>query len=849
MIKKFKFPLINFFFVFLALALTLWTYKFLLNVPFDAVIGDAQRYNGYQAYIIKYSIDNFGQFALWDQFLSSGMSWISHPGGPLFFPTTWIVIALFKEMMLGSRIYFLIHAATAVVAMYFFLRILDVKKFVSFVISTISVVTQYSLIFGANGWFEEFFGLTLLPLTAGLFWLSLTKKSYNYAVLGGLAMSLNFFGNSYYVFHYNAIAILWIGSAFSAREFWSQINKRIKEWQTLFRYLVINIIFWIVAIGISSVKLFPLLEFREISARNILPLSMVEGNALPFSFLEKILRDFIIPAGHTTSFTQIANDLSLFFAILSLIYFLVKRSFAYFVFLTLLILGIWGYLANLVSVDLYAFIYHFLPGFNSNNYPYRFMIIIHFAFLTLIALGFNLLMRKNDKALKLVGILLGLIMLTSTIYYAVNTTNSLKYQQTVNVQDKLKDFPDFRVIKNQDLKNPPTLKGSVPDNLLSVLSVISKAYGIEGRAYSTTQNVNESLTSINVYGGKIRSVHHSYNPIVPSYQYGIIPQGGTNDNNDITLKRYKTLSILNARFHLQGKEFFEFETCNKLDLDDLKFTQTTKNKENCDYLENRLSLLLNTETGALYYDSDVLQRVTVISNPILVIGDNRFKDYSGFIAKQLMFHPDFNVKKATILSGEDSYLDSYNLKRLKQFIAVIIVDPKIKNKELTNNLLLQYEREGGRVFRLNSAWRHYESLHERSSSIYKSDPAWNYSEEDGELLGKFFRSLQMGRETEIAIKRITPEESIFDVTTRENNQVLQFSDSFYPGWKATINGENVPVYMADGLVKGVLIPSKGKHRIKLYYSPDSLRNGGLVSFFTLLTVAGISFRNKLKRIC
>jgi hypothetical protein len=848
MIKKIAPRLGDLFLVLVLIVLTISVYKFLLIVPLDSVIGDAQRYNGYQAYIVKYSLDTYGQFALWDQFLSSGMSWISHPGGPLFFPTAWIIITFFEEMMLGSRVYFFIHAITAVIAMYFFLRVFGLKKFPSFVVSIISVATQYSLIFGINGWFEEFFGLTLMPLTLGLLWLTLTKNSYAYAILGGLAMSLHFFGNSYYVFHYNVIAILWIELVFLVRELRPILNQKKKELQGLLKYFVLNIVFWTVFVGISGVKLLPLLEFRDISARNILPLSIVEGNVLPFSFLSKIFRDFIIPAGHTTSFTQLANDLAVFFVLLSFIYFLLKRSFKYGVLLGLFIIALWGYFANLVPIDLYAFIYNFLPGFNSNNYPYRFMIIINFAFLVLVALGLNMLISKKSRSLNFLGISAGIIMVISTIFYASTTTAALKFPRTINIEDKIRDFPNFQIIKTQDLNSPPKLIGKAPDNLLTILSIISKEYGSEGRTYSTINSLENGISSINAFNGKIRSVHHSYDPIVPSYQYAITPQSSTKVKRELTEKRYKVFSVLNTRFQFQGKDFFEYEGCKKLSLiGQITPDQTESQKNNCEFLEARLEPLTITETGGLYYDKNVLPNITIIPNPILLIGDNRFNDYSGFIAKQIMFHPNFDINSITVLSGGSSYLDDYDLKKLKQFSAVVLIEPKIRDENLVSNLLNQYENNGGKVLRLKSSWKEYNSLHERSGSLWSDKPAWIYSGEDSRILSVLFNSLKVNQtENLINVKKFTPEDILISVETRKNNQVLQFSDSFYPGWKASVDGKEMPVYMANGLVKGVIIEKAGNHTVRFYYNPDSFKKGALISGFTVLVSVG-GFLHLLRR--
>src|SRR3989337_4536777 len=66
----------DFVFICIILLLTTFVYSYLLTSA-GILIGDAERYNAYQAYIVKYSLNHFGQLGLWDQFLSSGMSWIS----------------------------------------------------------------------------------------------------------------------------------------------------------------------------------------------------------------------------------------------------------------------------------------------------------------------------------------------------------------------------------------------------------------------------------------------------------------------------------------------------------------------------------------------------------------------------------------------------------------------------------------------------------------------------------------------------------------------------------------------------------------------------------------------------
>jgi uncharacterized membrane protein YfhO len=54
--------------------------------------------------------------------------------------------------------------------------------------------------------------------------------------------------------------------------------------------------------------------------------------------------------------------------------------------------------------------------------------------------------------------------------------------------------------------------------------------------------------------------------------------------------------------------------------------------------------------------------------------------------------------------------------------------------------------------------------------------------------------------------------------------LLVLSDTAYPGWVATINGEPAPIYTANYLFRGVAVPP-GEHRVVFAYEPASWRRG------------------------
>lgn len=838
----------------LLISITVFTYQFLISAPKTTLFGDAVRFNGYFAMIIKYSLLNYGQFGLWDQFISSGVSWISHPSGLHFSPVAWLAILFFNDPVFAARFMELTYISIASISFYALLRVLKLSRVTCFLISIPYIANQYAFLYGVNGWFEEFIGIMLLPLTVLFVYLGLTKRSYLYMLLGALAMSLHFFDNTYYVFHYNSIVIIWIEIIFGARLLWENKKSKIQVIiKRIFSYIVLNLTFWAGLIGISAVKLIPLLEFRALSARNFISLYEAEKEITSFKTLWDRLLNFFIPPGHTTSFGQWTNDLGIFLILVAFIYFIAKRSLLHGIFLSLLVIGVWGVLANNVPLDLYAFFYNYLPGFSSNKYPFRFIIIIQFAFMVCVALGLDVLIKqKKLLLLRLLGLFFGAIIIFSTISFMLKSFSNTSYAYIPDLHELINKSNNLVVKKNSNYKYPPVLSGGIPDNLLVVMSKIIKEYKPEGRMHSTFSSSASPFVTTNaqLLLGEIPSTQHSYAAVMPTYEYGALFPEGTMGDIKLTEKIFKIFTILNVRFQFQQKENFEFKGCPKLSLPQKKDIEEGKKLADdvCSYLESRLTPVLTTEAGGIYYDSKVLRKVDVLPQSILLISDNRFNDYSGFIAKKIMLHQDFDEHKITIFSGGSTYLDDYPIDILKQFKVIILVNPKVRNTDRTVSLIREYERGGGKIIKPNSQWTEYESLHQRSSSLWNEKPAWDYSDEDSRILSDIFKSFKTNEEkNSIKIEKFTPEDVILSVESTKDNQALQFSDSYYPGWKAEIDGERVPVYMADGLVKGVIVP-KGEHIVRFYYAPDSLKYGAMISGFTaFLILGGISFQTFKKR--
>jgi hypothetical protein len=75
--------------------------------------------------------------------------------------------------------------------------------------------------------------------------------------------------------------------------------------------------------------------------------------------------------------------------------------------------------------------------------------------------------------------------------------------------------------------------------------------------------------------------------------------------------------------------------------------------------------------------------------------------------------------------------------------------------------------------------------------------------------------------------------------------LVVLSELFYPGWRATVNGEPAEIHAVHHALRGVVVPH-GESRVALDYAPMSIRIGGvltLLSFFAIIP-ALVAYRRK-----
>ena len=108
-------------------------------------------------------------------------------------------------------------------------------------------------------------------------------------------------------------------------------------------------------------------------------------------------------------------------------------------------------------------------------------------------------------------------------------------------------------------------------------------------------------------------------------------------------------------------------------------------------------------------------------------------------------------------------------------------------------------------------------------------------------------------EDDMAIVKLTkyePNELTYDISSTKGGVVV-FSEIYYPGWTATVDGEPVEVGRVDYVLRAINVKA-GKHKVVLTFKPKSIRDTETVAYiaFALLFIAiivGVWFEERKKR--
>ena len=100
--------------------------------------------------------------------------------------------------------------------------------------------------------------------------------------------------------------------------------------------------------------------------------------------------------------------------------------------------------------------------------------------------------------------------------------------------------------------------------------------------------------------------------------------------------------------------------------------------------------------------------------------------------------------------------------------------------------------------------------------------------------------LSLGQKTtaDVSLSNVRDTDITIFVKSNTQDALLVFTDTYYPGWGATMDGMEVPVFPVNIAQMGVLIP-QGDHTVQFRYHPKSITTGAWISAVSLITLMAL----------
>jgi hypothetical protein len=92
-------------------------------------------------------------------------------------------------------------------------------------------------------------------------------------------------------------------------------------------------------------------------------------------------------------------------------------------------------------------------------------------------------------------------------------------------------------------------------------------------------------------------------------------------------------------------------------------------------------------------------------------------------------------------------------------------------------------------------------------------------------------AISQSTKDDLVITAYKPEYVAIQVRTDQKGYLI-LTDSFYPGWVASMDGDAVPIYRADSVFRAVQV-APGEHTIVFEFRPSSFYYGAVISMFSL----------------
>lgn len=752
----------------------LFAYRdFILKPAYFWPPGDWLQYSFIEEFI-RQSILKAKDLPLWDPNQFSGMVFLAQPITKVF-SVTLPLILIAGETSFAIRLDWLFHFLVAGAGFYWLLRSFRVRLLVALAAGIAYMLGGIFNNFPYNT-STFFLGFAWLPLVFGCFWHSLFQKKAKLAVIAGILIAIQILAGQGPIVVYESLILALV----SVYYFLTNLGKPQKILSNF--WLVVRNYFLSFGVGgvLSAVKLLPVLEFSQYTDRQVLNLHFAELIKTPF-------------LGHLFDFSpSTSNSFRLFvgflwpaLSLLGILGLFHKKTWR--ISLFLLILLVFFYFASMGAnlnkalpdlPNLYEILWRLWPGFDALFFPARLLALVIFLGLILAGLGFNLILDLVEKLShqKWIAILLALILLGATLFEFLNFTQK------------------FTKLYQRDTTRPENLKETLP---------WAKEF----------QNSPHSFRALNLDDDD------------PTSQYFVLKEGYQNAGGassayfDFYLP-YLAAGSRHGKFYTGGVEVWKEKSLKRLGEFNVKYII------NKTYEDARFGLkeAYHWEKGGrelfAWENPFFRERLWTPAEIFYLVG----KERGELAAKKSLALLNFIEEKGS--SPAIFYQTTSRLKGMPAGETVFVADDS--SEKLLRAKDIKFQRLNFEPIKIPI------ELDNADHNMEKDRPGFILSSESQNILEKFINPFSTPPSLDFQILDFGVNKVKIQVQTSQSNQPIVYAENNYPGWRAELNKKEVPIFTAQGSMKGVVIENPGSHTLEFKFISQSFKIGLLVSVISLI---------------
>ena len=753
----------------------------------------------YYGYFFSRSINLLSQFPFWNPHICAGtpffgMMYLSS----LSYPLGWLVFILSPDFAMGMIT--VLHVFLAGVFTYFFMKSLGKAFWPSFLSGIIYMFSGTMMYHISLGTYTQLHSIIWLPLLFLLVERLFQTRRLSYALGGGLILALQILaGYPFYVL-LSGIALAFYSIFRLYME--KQKGEGRKELLKIFSFLVL---IPILAAGLTAFQILPTAEYMQYATRSGgISFDTAAGTSLnPLTLATTISPVIFGTVMNETCFLgQNTCNPSLYVGILPLLLALFaiyyKRDKQTIFFSLLAVFAILYALGKYTVLPFYLF-YRFVPFFNVFRIPLAILFVYAFAMAVLSGFGFSYFISKDYKKAmpRLERLLLIAVVLLAIVSIVAFTQKAQILEYGMGFMEARYSYytslpayvPAYELshYRNMVAEVFSTLSYGLHTLLLLVAGIYGLLY-IRKKELISLQNLKILLTLLVLLDLLIMAMPY-IDVKDPEDYFGSTPEVEFLTSHEEP-STYRVLLLYGQNWTVS---LAEYRTLRQ-GIDVAGCTDPTRPK--------RFNDVLTASLDKPYW-SDSTYHHEVRSQKLLSLMN----------VKYLAVRPDIDIY---------SDLEGYSLAHQDGDMLLY------ENREV---LPRAYIVQTVRVMQKSGILEHIDSedFNPREAAVTE------------EPLGR----LEYNGEFEAAeIKLFTPNKVVLSLSG-ENEGLLVLSETYFPGWSASVDGKPREIHLANYAFRGVVV-EKGEREVVFEYLPTDFMGGMAIALLTLTAIIALFLFDFLK---